>query len=103
MKNMTYNGMEFSIVKMSSGWDISRKLPNGEVAVVASTLFVDLPDSEAELRAQALIRIIFPVGIKVVGPDVAHPNRVGDLKIIGPDVVHPNFVYWNSESTSFAK
>ena len=51
-------------------------------------------------RAMALIKTIFPVGIKSVGPDVAHPNTIGDLKIVGPDVTHPNFIYWNKDSVS---
>jgi hypothetical protein len=45
--------------------------------------------------ALALVRTVFPVGIKIVGPNVSHPNMVGDLKIIDPDVSHPNFIYWN--------
>jgi hypothetical protein len=103
MKNIFYNDMEFTIVKTGSTWDITRKLPNGDFAVVGAGLFADLPDSDAEARALALIMTIFPVGIKIVGPDVAHPNRVGDLKIVGPDVTHPNFVYWEKDSTSFAR
>jgi len=103
MTNIVYNDMVFSIIKTGGSWDITRKLPNGDFAVVGAALFADLPDGDAEARAQALIRTIFPVGIKIVGPDVAHPNRVGDLKIIGPDVSHPNFIYWEKDSTSFAK
>lgn len=101
MKNFTYNDMEFSIVKTGSGWDITRKMPNGDLAVVGAALFSNLPDDDVEARAQALVRTIYPVGIKIVGPDVAHPNRVGDLKIVGPDVSHPNFIYWDKDSTSF--
>ena len=98
-----YNDMEFSKTKSNSGWDITRKLPNGDFAVVGASLFADLSDSDAEARAQALIRAIYPVGIKIVGPNVAHPNMVGDLKIVGPDISHPNFVYWDKDSTSFIK
>lgn len=101
MHNFIYNDMVFSIAKTDSGWDITRKLLNGESAVVGAALFGGLPDDDAETRAQALVRTIFPVGIKIIGPDVAHPNRVGDLKIVGPDVSHPNFVYWDRDSTSF--
>ena len=43
------------------------------------------------------------VGVKSVGPDVTHPNTIGDLKIVGPDVTHPNFIYWNKDSTSCPK
>jgi hypothetical protein len=103
MKNFIYNDMEFSITKNGSGWDINRKLPNGDFAVIGAGLFKDLGEGDTGTRALALIRTIFPVGIKIVGPNVAHPNMVGDLKIIGPDVNHPNFIYWNKDSTSFAK
>jgi hypothetical protein len=104
MKTMIYNDMEFLIDRTGSGWNISRKLPAGGSAVVGAGLFADLPDADAEARAQVLVRTIFPVGIKIVGPDVAHPNMVGDLKIVGPDVGHPNFIYWgrDRDSTSFA-
>jgi len=101
MKDIVYNDITFVIEKNDGGWDISRKLTNEAIAVVGANLFADLPDGEA--RAQALIRTIFPVGIKLVGPDVAHPNRVGELRVVGPDVGHPNFVHWNEDSTSCSK
>ena len=25
---------------------------------------------------------------------------IGDLKIVGPDVTHPNFIYWDKDSSS---
>lgn len=103
MTNIIYNDMAFSIDKTGSGWDITRTLQNGDIALVGAALFAGLSDVDAEARAQALVRTIFPVGIKLVGPDVAHPNRVGDLKIVGPDVAHPNFVYWDKDTTSFIK
>jgi len=103
MKTISYNDMEFVLDKTASGWEITRKQAGGASAVVAAGLFADLPDGEAEVRAEALVKTVFPVGIKSVGPDVAHPNMVGDLKIVGPDVSHPNFIYWNKDSTSFAK
>jgi hypothetical protein len=103
MKNIIYNDTEFSVAKTTCGWSITRKLPNGALAVVAANLFADLPDGDAEARALALVRTVFPTGIRIVGPDVAHPNMVGDLKIVGPDVSYPNFIYWNKDSTSLAK
>jgi hypothetical protein len=103
MKNMIYNDVEFSIAKNGSGWDISHKLPNGDFAVVGAGLFKDFSEGDAGARALALVKKVFPVGIKMVGPNVSHPNMVGDLKIIGPDACHPNFIYWNKDSTSFAK
>ena len=102
MKNFFYNDMEFSIAKNGSGWDINRKLPNGDSALVGAGLFKKLCEGDAGTRALALVRTVFPVGIKIVGPNVAHPTLVGDLKIIGPDVSHPNFINWNMDSTSFA-
>ena len=103
MKAFLYNDMVFSIDKTGCGWNITRKLPDAGVAVVGAGLFAALLDIDAEARAQVLVRTIFPAGIKIVGPDVAHPGMVGDLKIVGPDISHPNFIYWNHESTSFAK
>lgn len=103
MKTVIYNDIEFSIDKAGSAWNITRRLPNGATAVVGAGLFADLSDADAEKRAQALVATIFPVGIRIVGPDVNHPNMIGDLKIIGPDVAHPNFIYWNKASTSFSK
>ena len=103
MKNMIYNDMEFAIEKASRGWDISRKLPGGEYAFVAASLFENLPNEEVEKQFQLLVRTIYPVGVKIVGPDVSHPYRVGDLRIVGPDVAHPNFVYWNKNRSSFTQ
>ena len=101
MKYIIYNDMEFSISKIGNGWDITRKLPDGNSAVVGAKLFAELLEGDAVMRAQRLIRTIYPVGIRIVGPDVAHPNLVSELKIVGPDVSHPNFIYWDKDSTSF--
>jgi hypothetical protein len=103
MKTFLYNDMEFTLAKTGGGWDISRQLAGGASGLVAAGLFADLADAEAEARATALVKTVFPVGIRSVGPDVAHPNMIGDLKIVGPDVSHPNFIYWNKDSTSLAK
>ena len=103
MKTIAYNDMEFSVAKTGKGWDITRKQPDGSSAVVGAGLFAGLADADAEARAQALVKTVFPAGVKTVGPDVTHPNMIGDLKIVGPDVTHPNFIYWNKDSTSFAK
>jgi hypothetical protein len=103
MKTFTYNDIEFTIAKAGNGWEIARKLADGRSAQVGAGLFPGVPDGEAEARAYSLVKTVFPVGVKSVGPDVAHPNMVGDLKIVGPDVAHPNFIYWNKDSTSFAR
>ena len=100
MQSIFYNDMQFSVEKRDDRWDITYKLPNGAIALAGAGLFADLSESEAETRALALIKTVFPVGIKSVGPDVTHPNTIGDLKIVGPDVTHPNFIYWNKDSVS---
>jgi len=103
MKTFTYNDTEFSVEPAGVGWDISRKSPDGGTALVGASLFAGVPASDAEARARSLVKTIYPVGVKSVGPDVAHPNMIGDLKIVGPNVTHPNFIYWDKDSTSFPK
>ena len=103
MKTFTYNDIEFSVAKVGSTWDITRQLPGGASALVGGGLFAGLSDADAEARAIGLVKTVYPVGVRTVGPDVTHPNMIGDLKIVGPDVNHPNFIYWNKDSTSFAK
>jgi hypothetical protein len=46
---------------------------------------------------------MLPVGVRSVGPDVAHPALIGDMKLVGPDVTHPNFIYWDKDSSSFPR
>ena len=103
MKTFTYNDTEFSVEPAGKAWDIGRKLPDGTTALVGAGLFAGVSPAEAEARAGSLVKSIYPVGIKSVGPDVAHPNMIGDLKIVGPNVMHPNFIYWDKDSTSFPK
>lgn len=103
MPTLTYNDMTFTVAPRGDRWDINYALPNGSGATVGTGLFAGLAEAEATTRALVLIRTIFPVGIKCVGPDVAHPNTIGDLKIVGSDVTHPNFIYWNKDSVSCPK
>ncbi len=103
MPTITYNDMTFTVEPRGDRWDITCAQPNGTTAVAGAGLFAGLAEAKAVVRAQALIKTIFPVGIKSVGPDVAHPNTIGDLKIVGPDVTHPNFIYWNKDSVSCPK
>lgn len=103
MKTFTYNDTNFLIDKTGGAWNILRVLPDGTTPVFAAGLYAGLPDDEAEAGAEALIKTIFPVGVKIFGPDFAHPNKVGDLKIVGPNLRHPNFIHWNKDSTSFSK
>lgn len=98
MKKLSYNDMEFIIEKAGSAWDIRR----GE-ALVACGVFPGLLEAEAEKRAVALVKTMYPVGVRVIGPDVAHPITVGDIKYYPPDVAHPNFVYWDKDSSSSPK
>jgi hypothetical protein len=103
MTTFIYNDTEFSVVPAGQAWDISRREANGQLALVGTGLFAGLAAADAEVRARALVKSIAPVGVKTVGPDVTHPNMIGDLKIVGPDVTHPNFIYWDKDSTSFPK
>ncbi len=101
MTSFTYNEQIFLLTANGEGWDIARTEPDGNQALVGVGLFKGLSPDDALTRARSLVQIILPVGIKVVGPDVAHPALVGDLKIVGPNVAHPNFINWNKDSTSF--
>ena len=103
MKIASYNDIAFALEKNGNSWAITRQLPDGASAIVGAGLFPDAQDSDALAKAQMLVRTIYPVGIELVGPDVNHPSLVGDLKIVFPDVSHPNFIYWNKDSTSFAR
>lgn len=98
MKKLFYNDLEFEIEKTGPTWEIRRA-----GTVVATGLYAGLPDAEAEVKAVALVKTMYPVGVKVVGPDVAHPITVGDIKYYPPDVAHPNFVFWEKDSPSFPK
>lgn len=101
MSTFTYNDMTFDVAPAASGWTISRWVGSAPPTVVATAVFAGLDAAEAQTRAISLVKRIFPVGVRVVGPDVAHPNRIGDLRIVGPDVSHPNFIYWDKDSSSF--
>jgi hypothetical protein len=103
MQPIRYNDMDFTVEKAGRSWDIRCTRTDGSVATAGTGLFVGLGEEEARARALVLIRTVFPVGVKSVGPDVAHPNTIGDLKIVGPDVAHPNFVYWDKDSVSCPK
>ena len=103
MQPILYNDMTFSVESGGDSWHIVSELPNGSNAIVGTGLFPGLPEDEARARALALIKTVFPVGVRSVGPDIAHPNMIGDLKIVGPDVAHPNFIYWDKDSVSCPK
>ena len=103
MERFTYNDMDFSVEEAPVGWDIVCHKPDGKPAFVGAGLFAGVPAGEVGARARKLVRSIYPVGIRIVGPDVAHANRIGDLKIVGPDVTHPNFIYWDKDSSSCPK
>ena len=93
MATFTYNDLAFTLERGDAGWDIRRG-----AALMAAGLFPGLTENEALAKAQELARTIHPVGVRSVGPDVNHPQRIGDLKIVGPDVTHPNFIRWNKDS-----
>ena len=100
MKNFTYNDMDFSVEKAKNHWDVFYKKSDGQLACVGAALFEGVAESEVEAKARALVKAVFPVGVRSVGPDVAHPTWIGDLKIIGPDISHANFIYWDKERVS---
>jgi hypothetical protein len=102
MKSFTYNDLIFSVEKSGKGWDITYK-SGAAAAFVGTGLFQGVPDGDVEEKAKTLVKSIFPVGIKIVGPDTAHPTMIGDMKLVGPDTVHPNFIYWNKDSSSSPK
>ncbi len=101
MTKFFYNDAEFAIVP--SGYDIRRVMPDGSFILIGANLFAGMPAAEAEAKARELVKSIQPVGVKVIGPDVTRPIKVGDLKIVGPDVSRPSFVYWDKDSSSFSK
>jgi hypothetical protein len=100
MSSFTYNDLQFALEARGGRWDIVQQASG---ATVATGLFPGLAEDEASARALALVKTILPVGVKCVGPDVTHPNTIGDLKIVGPDVTHPNFIYWDKDSVSCPK
>ncbi len=100
MDPIHYNDMQFTVEKRGEGWDILYAKGGEAPAVAAAGLFPGAAEAEARTRALKVIRTVFPVGIRSVGPDVAHPTRVGDLRIVGPDVLHPNFIYWDKDSVT---
>ena len=103
MNPIHYNDMTFTLEPREGRWDLRCTQPSGASALAGAGLFPGLEEAAAEARALALVKTVFPVGIRSVGPDVTHPNTIGDLKIVGPDVTHPNFIYWNKDSTSCPK
>lgn len=100
MTIFSYNDMYFSIEPTGNSWEIVCKRSDGKTACVAARVFPNVPETEAEVLAIRLVKTMFPVGVNVVGPDVAHPMRIGDLRIVGPDVGHPSFIYWDKDSSS---
>jgi hypothetical protein len=103
MISFTYNDMEFSAEEAQGRWVIAYKNADGKCGLVGAGLFGGVAAGEIEALARRLVQVIFPVGIRCVGPDVAHPIKVGDLKIVPPNVAHPNFIHWNKDSASFPK
>jgi len=95
-----YNDMEFALEPISDAWEIVRQRADGTWAVTATGLFPGVTASEAGDRARALVQTIYPVGVRIVPPDVTHPTRIGELKLVPPDVTHPNFIHWDRDSSS---
>lgn len=101
MIHFIYNDTAYTVTSTGAAWDLTRTDAGGRVATVGTGLFAGVPASEVAARARALVQTLNPVGVRLVGPDVAHPLTVGDLRIVGPNVGHPNFVHWDQDSSSF--
>ena len=101
MQTFRYNDIEFSLTAAGAAWDLGSRSPDGRMAIVGTGLFAGAGADEALVRAKSLSKAIYPVGIRIVGPDVDHPLKIGDMKIVGPDVTHTNFIYWDKDSASF--
>ncbi len=102
MSAFIYNDLEYTLVPRAAAWDVV-VLRGGKTATVGAGLFGGADAETALAGAQKLVRTLAPVGVRLVGPDVAHPLRFGELKIVQPDVTHPNFIYWDKDSTSCPK
>lgn len=101
MIRFQHNEAWFALVPNGAAWDVLRSRPDGGGVPLGTNLFPGLSAENAEARARALVRIVHPVGVRIVGPDVTHATRVGDLRIVGPDVTHPTFIHWDAPTTSF--
>lgn len=98
MKTFKYNDIDFSVEKAGNRWDVFYQKENGKLAIVGTGLFEGVSENDIQEKAKTLVKSIFPVGVRCIGPDVTRPIMVGDLKVVLPDVAHPNFIYWNKES-----
>ena len=101
MTRFFYNDTDFTLRANGSAWDVERTLSDGSTVFLGTGLFAGQSAEQAEARTGRLIRAACPVGVKLVGLDVSHPNTIGGLKIVGPDVAHPNFARWERDSSSF--
>lgn len=86
-----------------AAWDVCRLTPQGSPVVVGAGLFPGADVATAKAQAQAFVKVLSPVGVRIVGPDVQHPLYAGEVRIVPPNVGHPNFVYWTRDSVSFPK
>jgi hypothetical protein len=96
-ETLVYNGMSFTLARGAKGWDIEYR--KGAVAgTLGAGLFEGADADTARIKARAVIRGAFPVGVRVIGPDINHSTRIGDLKLVPPDVGHPAFSHWDQDS-----
>ena len=71
--------------------------------MAGAALFQGLPESEAAAQGPGPDPDRLPGGDPLGRAGCPHPNAIGDLKIVGPDVTHPNFIYWDKDSVSCPK
>ena len=102
MISFVYNDIRYELQPVGSSWNVLRCEAGGRRVIVGAGLFPWKGTADACCLAEAFVQTAYPVGVKLVGPDVQHPMTVGDLRIVGPNVGHPNFIYWDKDSTSCA-
>ena len=62
---------------------------SGRIFSIPTYLFIG---SVGVMIVVGLARTLFPVGVRSVGPDVAHPTTIGDLKLVPVPPVRPETI-----------
>ena len=88
MKTFTYNDMLFSVEPADGKWNIVCQRNDQRTAYVATGVFAGVADAEIDGRAQALVKKIFPVGVRLVGPKPQWARQDGGEAGLHPSNVH---------------